>query len=423
MRYPLRIHSTYVIFAVAAACMNGAMEETRCSAQSLDEYVLFGASYVRVGAFGDVSSGLVGSNGLVLLEGGKIAAGVISGGDVIWDGVEIGTTQRDGTLRAAGNVYYDGFIKLYGDLRAGGSVSNLSTVTGLDVVGNVEAGGEVHFIDFFSDIVGEVHEHVDPAPTVPPVSMPIATPFTAGGPNVVGATFDELVLNPGSYGHVVAQGAASLALRSGEYYLETLSADHFLDLKFDLSAGPINVYVEDYLALRSVKDIYVNGVNINGFTPVDEADLRQWASQITFEVAKDVHYGGDLIGTIFAPHGTILVDTFGSITGALWADSLDLAGATSASMLFAPSERLQLRATSAPGDFDFDGDVDGDDYAAWADRFGAGGADYDGLAFLRWQAAYGDGIAGPRPIPEPSTALIVAAFATVATACSRRRHV
>ena len=78
------------------------------------------------------------------------------------------------------------------------------------------------------------------------------------------------------------------------------------------------------------------------------------------------------------------------------------------------SGMASLLAVSAgqPGDFDFDGDVDGGDFLAWQ-RNGSGSGD-----LTDWQDSYGQtaAVASNATVPEPSTAvlLLLAGFAGIA---------
>ena len=76
---------------------------------------------------------------------------------------------------------------------------------------------------------------------------------------------------------------------------------------------------------------------------------------------------------------------------------------------------------AAPGDFDVDGDVDGDDLAQWQGGYGQGNAgdadgdgDTDGRDFLLWQQNYtGPGaLTTVSAVPEP-TSLMVMLFGTI----------
>ena len=86
----------------------------------------------------------------------------------------------------------------------------------------------------------------------------------------------------------------------------------------------------------------------------------------------------------------------------------------------------------ARGDFDKDGDVDGDDFLAWQAGFGTtegasqadgdadGDGDVDGDDFLLWQADFGSGSGNGAGVPEPTSAMLVL-LAGLFAACTRRR--
>ena len=87
------------------------------------------------------------------------------------------------------------------------------------------------------------------------------------------------------------------------------------------------------------------------------------------------------------------------------------------------------------GDFDGDGDVDGDDFLRWQSGFGTengatkmdgdadGDGDVDGDDFLIWQAEFnpGNGTASAA-VPEPTSVLLMLGVAVVGM-CARRRRV
>ncbi len=72
---------------------------------------------------------------------------------------------------------------------------------------------------------------------------------------------------------------------------------------------------------------------------------------------------------------------------------------------------------SLGGDFDADGDVDGNDFLVWQQGVGS---TYDAGDLADWKANYGAG-PGLSAVPEPSS-LALSAAALVAAACSRRRR-
>ncbi len=75
---------------------------------------------------------------------------------------------------------------------------------------------------------------------------------------------------------------------------------------------------------------------------------------------------------------------------------------------------------STPGDFDNDGDVDGDDFLAWQRSFGS---EFDASDLADWQSNYGNGgpLASANTVPEPSTAALVGFSLLGVSLRSRRR--
>jgi hypothetical protein len=87
--------------------------------------------------------------------------------------------------------------------------------------------------------------------------------------------------------------------------------------------------------------------------------------------------------------------------------------------------------TPVPGDFNSDGDVDGDDFATWQMNFPTasnatlltgdadGDGDVDGADFVVWQTNF---TAAPEvaSVPEPTSLTMIVVFATIALAGGRR---
>lgn len=72
--------------------------------------------------------------------------------------------------------------------------------------------------------------------------------------------------------------------------------------------------------------------------------------------------------------------------------------------------QLSVESTGLPGDFDFDDDVDGDDFLFWQANYGVS---TDGDDLLTWEAYYGTvaPISTATTVPEPSALLLAIAFA------------
>jgi len=91
----------------------------------------------------------------------------------------------------------------------------------------------------------------------------------------------------------------------------------------------------------------------------------------------------------------------------------------------------QYLAVTTPGDFDHDGNVDGDDLAQWQADYGVnGGSDSNldgqssGSDFLAWQQQFGNGLAAAaasRPVPEPTVGVLLSISATLLLCLNQRR--
>jgi autotransporter-associated beta strand protein len=132
--------------------------------------------------------------------------------------------------------------------------------------------------------------------------------------------------------------------------------------------------------------------------------------------------------------GSHVFATYGSLTGAAFANIVDLPAGFSINYNYLGGNQIALVASVHPGDFDSDGDVDGADFVAWQTNFpkpsGAvlaegdadGDGDVDGADFVVWQTNFpftpGPGAA---PVPEPG-AIVLAGFAAAAMALGVRRR-
>jgi hypothetical protein len=80
---------------------------------------------------------------------------------------------------------------------------------------------------------------------------------------------------------------------------------------------------------------------------------------------------------------------------------------------------LSVGSSAGPGDFDYDGDVDGADFLVWQSELG----DADNLTL--WEDNFGDSpllsAAGFSAVPEPNTIAIVSVLSLMACCCIRKR--
>lgn len=215
------------------------------------------------------------------------------------------------------------------------------------------------------------------------------------------------------------------------------------------------------------------------FAKPDGADPfdPQWQDAITPRVALTrVNTGGGLInavaesgyskptspaGTLWAfaynnPGKTIVSSNWAALTFQPWADALGAnaaggppatIGLPSVAYLVEDDLYLDARLTSwtvrtgggfsyerssgpAPGDFDADGDVDGDDLGSWkiamtmptgASADADGDGDSDGNDFLVWQRELVAGAGAQVAVPEPGTTLLLAVTVVGMMAAGARR--
>ena len=79
-------------------------------------------------------------------------------------------------------------------------------------------------------------------------------------------------------------------------------------------------------------------------------------------------------------------------------------------------------ASTDPGDFDSDGDVDGRDFLVW--QRGGSPTSLSSTDLAAWQTNYGAGIltANASAIPEPSTTVLLASISAIGFTFRRKLH-
>jgi hypothetical protein len=311
-------------------------------------YAIYGGGDVSVND--NVVGGLVGSNQNVTLGSFDTIAGAVGGGSLL---NSLGSSTINGPVTFNGNVQTGG-ITYNGTINAGGNVSLGSFYTSKDIVaggnvtlnggfssttGNVLAGGNFQLTTFGvvngnvtangtitnnGTISGTQTAHagvpVNPATfTVP--TLPAPANFTPGTTNISGT----VNLAPGSYGAVEATAFHTLTLSHGNYYLKSLQLDGSTNLQFDLSNGPINVYVQGDISGTAFTNLSVKAPGSSTFQPifgnsdVPNTAVEALASEVFFETLGNVNNGNPfasgLFGTIYAPDGNI-TDT-ASVIGSL----------------------------------------------------------------------------------------------------------
>jgi hypothetical protein len=303
-------------------------------------YAIFGGGDVSVND--SVVGGLVGSNNNVTLGSFLTIDGAVGGGSFL---NSLGSSTVNGPVTFNGNVQTGG-ITYNGAINAGGAVNlgafyhSVGIVAKGDVTlnggfssttGNVLAGGNFALTD--SGVVnGNVTANgtitnngtisgtrtpnagvpVNPA-TFTPVTLPAAANFTPGTTNISGT----VNLAPGKYGNVVASTFNTLTLTHGNYYLNSLQLEGSTTLQFDLSQGPINVFVTGDISGTAFTSLNVKAPGSSTFQPIFGTNnlpnpaVEALASEVFFETLGDVNdgnpFGSSLFGTVYAPNGNITV--------------------------------------------------------------------------------------------------------------------
>jgi hypothetical protein len=159
------------------------------------------------------------------------------------------------------------------------------------------------------------------------------------------------VLAPGSYGDLhLPVFSGTLTLTSGNYYFTSFALDGaFTTLNFDLSKGPINVFVTGDVTFGDFLTITANGTPVFNPDGSPNTAVESLASKVFFETLGNGvlanPFGGPFFGTLEAPNGNI--DTsFGAVIGSLLAGGEVTTGAF-APVYYVGSDRL-LAAVPEP---------------------------------------------------------------------------
>jgi hypothetical protein len=279
----------------------------------------FNGSTINVGATfnGGVSIGNFVTGNAPVNSLGAVSTASNSGPITALGSVTLsGTTV--GNVFSGGNVVVNPFGQVQGNVGARGSVT-LNTPVNPGVTGNVVYGTTFNQGPF-TGVGGSVTQgsvSVNPA-AYTHTTVPGADAFSAGGANVSVGTFQSLTLAPGSYGSLTLSGSSTLTLTSGNYFFTSINTPGpfgFAVINFDLTKGPINVFVTGNITLVNSTE---ENVLVGGVMQSDPA----FGKQVFFESANgNISLTGfafnTMFGTYFAPNGNISAATFTNIDGGL----------------------------------------------------------------------------------------------------------
>lgn len=248
-------------------------------------------------------------------------------GDVILDGgAIIGSAGEPIEIRASGNIYLSGSAIVYGNVYAGG---NIEIKKGNTISGNAFAGGT---ISNANSIIGTALQN-SPTYVLGPVcpdlsnleelSLPDATIFTAGGPNITvpsgtSSSPTNYLLDPGVYGTLSSsnnQGHTRLYLNSGtnthgNYYFNSVSFGSNTNLYLNLSGShDIRIFVVGNISAGRELNVFISndGTTYTQMSyPPDATQLElgarvYWESQNNFLLGQASNW----FGTVYTPNGSL----------------------------------------------------------------------------------------------------------------------
>lgn len=242
--------------------------------------------------------------------------------------------------------------------------------------------------------------------------------------NTTGLTFDSLVLT--TEGNRTMLGAPLTMTANG--------------------SGEIEVFIDEMSATPNPRTWY-DGISIGEETIVGQSftidgNLTLNAgSTLAFDIGTPTSSDKLTISGNLAAGGTLAVALDGTVSSPVLGDTFDIldfataSGAFGAfslpgltpglvwdtSNLLTTGELSVIAGTTAPGDFDNDGDVDGADFLAW--QRGVPGT-YGAADLADWESNYGTTPASPAnvSVPEPTGLALAACMAALAAAGMRRRR-
>ncbi len=269
---------------------------------------------------------LVGGNGTVHVKFGATVGGVRAGGDLV-----LGKSSGSGAtgLAVRGDVIGNGEIIIYPQSTIEGDVDAGDEVTvgqNSQVTGTVTSAADIS-VDPSSTVGGEVP--FGSPETVPNITLPAATTFTAGtGPVGDGSNNSNITLSPGDYGVLDLGASSTLTLASGEYTFESIDIgqNSTLELNFTTSGAPlaideISILVTGDADFGKSLDVDVNGEAGTGAGA--NVERKDYSGGLVLETHGSFHLeqGSQWVGLVIAPFGNIDFGVQSEIWGAGW--SLD----------------------------------------------------------------------------------------------------
>ncbi len=260
--------------------------------------------------------GMYGSSGNVLLKpAGIIVNGQIHAkGDVI---VSAGTTVR-------GNVFSAKDIKLYNSHTSAQGIQgnafagrNITTENATYISGEAYAGGSIN-------LENPANVNLTPplllTPNLSanlPLDPPELTNFTPGTSdrNLQSNTNVAQTVEPGKYKELKVNWNNRVRFISGNYYFDKINANQSsVTFQFDLSAGPVNIYVKDTAGFGDKLSVEVseNGVTFEKVRNLFQSNPDK-VKELAGKVYTEIHNKIEFASTSPTWLGNIYVNNFANL--------------------------------------------------------------------------------------------------------------
>ena len=281
----------------------------------LTDYSLYAGNQISLGNSVNVSSGMVGGGGNVVINGSAHLFGGVNAGNNVTLGLN---GKIDGNV-IANKVTVNGSAVIGGNLDAG-----QSTGTPVDLGQNAKVLGTVTrkagttlstaaTATVGASVVGTPATFAAPA-------LPQATDFTAGGTNRNTASGVTTTLGAGSYHFVDLGGNNVLNLSAGNYYFDRLTTGGSTVFNFDLTNGAISLFIDGNVHLGNGLDVNLIGGNASQVYAETTGNWVQDGASEWFGTvygsgaSSDLSFGAGakLTGAFYATHN-LTIDGSGSV--------------------------------------------------------------------------------------------------------------
>jgi cytoskeletal protein CcmA (bactofilin family) len=311
------------------------------SAEPISAFALFGGNTTNLGSGVNVTSGAVGSNNLMSINGGTNVVNIMGGGNlsagainasgaVTFNGnVTLSGAAQTGNVNSGGNVTLGNSAVVNGNVRASGQVNMGGNSTVAGNVDSAKATGVAVDLGNGARVVGTVTHtsastvHLGstatiggnntataplPAASYMPTTLAAATVFSAGTTDITTAGSATTTLLAGDYRNIDLGGSNVLNLSAGTYHFNTFQLGGSGKINMNLAGGDIYLYFAGNVSIGNSLDVTVTGGNASD---IYAETLGNWSQDANGEwlgtlfgsgAASDIHFGASnkLVGTFIA---------------------------------------------------------------------------------------------------------------------------